>query len=88
LTPDALSPVVLNQEDPALCIECGAPFGVASTIERIVAKLEGHPMFGDDKARMIRMCDTCRVNAMAHAEDNPFAAGSRPVPRATDDYLN
>ncbi|MEM7488841.1 MAG: 4Fe-4S binding protein, partial [Pseudomonadota bacterium] len=39
LTPDALSPVILNEEEPALCIECGAPFGVASTIERIVAKL-------------------------------------------------
>ncbi|MEM7711121.1 MAG: 4Fe-4S binding protein, partial [Pseudomonadota bacterium] len=88
LSPEALSPVILNEEEPALCVECGAPFGVASTIERIAAKLTDHPMFTDEKARMIRMCDGCRVDAMAHAEDNPFVAGSRPVPRSTDDYLN
>jgi ferredoxin len=87
-TPAALSPRVLNAEEPAECVECGAAFGVASTIERIVAKLAGHPMFGEDRARMIRMCDDCRVNAAVHADNNPFTAAPRPRPRATDDYLN
>ena len=89
LSPDALSPRVLNGEDPALCVECGKPFGVASTIERIAGMLaDKHPAFGAEKARMIRMCDTCRVNAMAHSADNPFASAPRPRPRSGEDYLN
>ncbi|MEM8849640.1 MAG: 4Fe-4S binding protein [Pseudomonadota bacterium] len=88
LSPDALSPVVLNEEEPAHCIECGKPFGVASSIERIVAKLADHPMFSDEKAQMIRMCDDCRIQTAAHADDNPFTSTPRPKPRATDDYLN
>lgn len=89
LSPDALSPRILNEEEPALCVECGKPFGVASTIERIAGMLEDrHPMFGGERARLIRMCDTCRVDAMVHAESNPLAAAPRPRPRSTDDYLN
>ena len=30
--------VVLNEEDPFDCISCGKPFGVKSTIERIMAQ--------------------------------------------------
>ena len=89
LSPDALSPRILNAEEPALCVECGAAFGVASTIERIAGMLaDKHPMFGAEKARMIRMCDRCRVNAMAHSENNPFAAAPRPKTRSSDDYMN
>ena len=89
LSPDALSPRVLNAEEPALCVECGKPFGVASTIERIAGMLaDRHPAFGAEKARMIRMCDTCRVNAMAHSADSPFAAAPRPRPRSSEDYIN
>ncbi len=79
---------MLNEEEPALCIECGKPFGVASTIERIVEKLEGkHAMFkGSDNVRLIRMCDDCRVNAQYHADAAPFRMGERPRPRSTDDY--
>lgn len=86
----ALRQRVLKEEEPYECIECGKPFGVKSTIERIVAQLEGkHPMFADSaKGRMIRMCDDCRVQAQYHSEDNPFAAGPRPKVRTTDDYLN
>ena len=37
---------VLKQEEPFRCIRCGKPFGVKSTIERVIAKLEGkHWMF-------------------------------------------
>lgn len=86
----ALSPVILHEEDPYPCIECGKLFGVKSTVERIVAKLQGqHPMFADSAAgRMIRMCEDCRVNAQFHMQNNPMAAGDRPRVRTTEDYLS
>ena len=85
----ALSQQVLNEEEPFACIECGSLFGSKSTVERITEKLTGHSMFSDpDKLRMIQMCDDCRVNAQFHSQDNPFAAGERPRPRTTDDYLS
>jgi ferredoxin len=89
LTDAALSQQVLNEEEPFACVECGALFGVKSTIDRITAKLAEHSMFaGDDKLRMIQMCDDCRVNAQFHSKDNPFAAGERPRPRTSDDYFS
>ncbi|MAB04603.1 MAG: (4Fe-4S)-binding protein [Rhodobacteraceae bacterium] len=89
LSDAALSQQVLNEEEPFACIECGALFGVKSTIERITEKLEGHSMFaGGDKLRMIQMCDDCRVNAQYHSQNNPFEAGERPRVRTTDDYLS
>jgi DNA-directed RNA polymerase subunit RPC12/RpoP len=77
-------------EEPYHCIECGKPFGVKSTIERIVAKLEGqHAMFtSSDNARLIRMCDDCRVRAQYHDDAAPFRFGERPRVRTTDDYLD
>ncbi len=90
LSDAALSPRVMKEEEPYPCIECGRPFGVKSTVERIVAKLEGrHAMFtGSDNARLIRMCDDCRVQAQYHADAAPFRIGDRPRPRTTDDYKN
>ena len=32
---------VIKQEEPFDCIRCGKPFGVKSSVERVVAKLEG-----------------------------------------------
>ena len=32
---------VIKQEEPAECIRCGKPFGVKSSVERVIAKLEG-----------------------------------------------
>ncbi len=89
LSDAALEQRVLNEEDPYECIECGKPFGVKSTVERIVAQLAGkHSMFaGADASRLIRMCDDCRINAQYHAADNPFAMGERPRVRTTEDYL-
>ncbi|WP_424966416.1 4Fe-4S binding protein [Dinoroseobacter sp. S375] len=86
----ALSEVVKHEEEPAACIECGALFGVKSTIEKIVEKLEGkHHMFANsDAAKMIRMCDDCRVNAQFHSQNNPFAGNERPKPRTTADYYS
>ncbi len=90
LTDSALSQTVLNEEEPFACIECGSLFGVKSTVEKIMEKLAGnHSMFGNDTAtKMIQMCENCRINAQFHAENNPFAAGERPRPRTTDDYLS
>ena len=90
LTDAALTQVVLNEEEPFACIECGALFGVKSTVEKIVEKLAGkHSMFAtSDAAKMIQMCDNCRVNAQFHAENNPFEGGERPRPRTTEDYFS
>ncbi len=90
LTDTALSQVILNEEDPFACIECGALFGVKSTVERILEKLSGkHAMFASEKAaKMIQMCDKCRVGAQFHIENNPFAGDSRPKVRRTEDYLS
>ena len=90
LDASALEQVVLHEEEPFACIECGALFGVKSTVEKITEKLAGkHAMFASsDAARMIQMCDNCRVNAQFHSEDSPFASGERPRPRTTEDYLS
>lgn len=89
LADSALREQVMKEEEPFACIECGKLFGVKSTIERIVAKLEGqHSMFtNSDNTRLIRMCDDCRVKAQYHAEAQPFATGGPRRPRTTDDYL-
>lgn len=85
----ALRQRVLKEEEPFACIECGKPFGARSTIERIVAKLEGrHAMFANaEQTRLIRMCDDCRVRARFHDHNAPFAMGERPKIRTTEDYL-
>ncbi len=90
LSDAALSQQIVHEEEPFDCVECGKPFGVKSTIERIIDKLEGkHAMFAtSDAARMIKMCDDCRVNAQFHRDNNPFAAGERPKVRTTEDYFS
>ncbi|WP_425039016.1 4Fe-4S binding protein [Primorskyibacter sp. S187A] len=89
LTDQALRQEVLNEEEPFPCVECGALFGSKSAIDRITEKLRDHAMFaGEDKLRMIQMCDDCRVNAQFHSADNPFQGGERPRVRTTDDYLS
>ncbi|MEL7149329.1 MAG: 4Fe-4S binding protein [Pseudomonadota bacterium] len=89
LRKDALSYQMLNEEEPFECIECGVPFGVKSTIETIVAKLEDkHWMYKDsDNTRLIQMCDNCRVNAQYHQENSPFKMADRPRVRTTEDEL-
>ena len=69
--------------------QCKA-FGVKSSVERVIAKLEGkHWMFANSKKRLdvIRMCEDCRVNAMAEEQFDPFGAPLRPAPKTTDDFL-
>lgn len=90
LADSALTQTVLNEEEPFACVECGSLFGVKSTVERIMEKLSGnHAMFANEKAaRMIQMCDNCRVNAQFHSEDNPFKGADKPRVRTTDDYFS
>jgi ferredoxin len=90
LADSALSQVVLHEEEPCACIECGALFGVKSTVDKIIEKLAGkHAMFQNPAAaRMIQMCDNCRIDAQYHQENSPFKGGERPRVRTTDDYLS
>ncbi|MCA6109386.1 4Fe-4S binding protein [Bradyrhizobium cenepequi] len=80
---------VLKEEEPFCCIQCNKPFGVKSTIERVLAKLEGrHWMYPDASQRLelIKMCDDCRVAAVSQENFDPYSAPDRSV-RTTDDYL-
>jgi Fe-S-cluster-containing hydrogenase component 2 len=80
---------VLKEEQPFCCIRCGKPFGVKSTIDRVVAKLESkHWMYTGSARRLdvIKMCDDCRVAFVAEEGFEPYGAQSQMV-RTTDDYL-
>lgn len=79
---------VLKEEEPFLCVRCGKPFGVKSTIERVTAKLEGkHWMYAGSAKRLdiIKMCDNCRVAAVTEEEFDPY--GAPRAPRTSEDYL-
>ena len=81
---------VLKQEEPFRCIRCDKPFGTRSTIERVIAKLEGkHWMFQGKAQRldMLKMCEDCRVVAATEADFDPYGAPPRPNVRTTEDYL-
>ena len=88
LNNDALSQKTLHSEEPFECIACKRPFGVKSTINRIVSKLENnHWMYQDSKKLdLVKMCDDCRVNAQYHDQNSPFKYGKKPKLRTTDDY--
>jgi len=81
----------IKEEEPALCIRCNKPFGVKSTIDKIVAKLEGrHWMYPgrDKRTDAIRMCADCRVITMSETQFDPLAGvPERAAPRTTEDYL-
>ena len=80
---------VLKEEAPYLCIRCSKPFGVKSTVERVVAKLANmHWMYKESPERLdlTRMCDNCRVTAVSEKEFDPYGAPRAPA-RMTDDYI-
>jgi ferredoxin len=80
---------ILKEEEPFCCIRCGKPFGVKSSIERIVAKLEGSHWMYNGSARkldVIKMCEDCRVGFIAEQGFESYGAPS-PTIRTTDDYL-
>lgn len=80
--------LIIKEEEPFECIRCGKAFGAKSSIEKMVTKLENHPMFkekgGTDR---LKMCDDCRVFALAEDDKHPLAYGARPATRTTADYL-
>ncbi len=88
-TNQAMSPIVLNEEEPFECITCGKPFGTRSSVERISAQLAGkHSMFADEeRSQVIKMCDDCRINHLTTLTNNPLAGDDRPRVRTTMDYL-
>lgn len=80
---------ILKQEEPFCCIRCSKPFGVKSTIDRVVARLEGkHWMYSGASRRIdvIKMCEDCRVGFVAEEGFDPYGA-QPPAARTTDDYL-
>jgi ferredoxin len=79
---------ILKQEEPFCCIRCSKPFGVKSTIDRVVAKLESkHWMYTDSRRiDLIKMCGDCRVAVAAEESFDPYGAQA-PTVRTTDDYL-
>ena len=83
---------ILKEEEPFCCTRCGKPFGVKSTIERVISKLESsHWMYqgqgGASRLDVIRMCDDCRVAVVSEQDFDPYGAPPRPHPRTTADYL-
>ncbi|MDX1653771.1 MAG: 4Fe-4S binding protein, partial [Candidatus Competibacteraceae bacterium] len=68
-------PRVLHEEPPFLCVGCGKPFATRSIIERMTAKLAGHWMYQDQRARRrLQMCEDCRVADMFQAGQNSRTA--------------
>ncbi|VAV97387.1 Iron-sulfur cluster-binding protein [hydrothermal vent metagenome] len=90
LTDQALAQEVIHEEEPFACIECGALFGVKSTVEKITEKLAGkHEMFASgDAAKLIQMCDDCRVKTQYHSDDLPMRGADRPKVVTTEDYFS
>lgn len=78
--------VVLHEEEPFHCVRCDKPFGVASSVEQMVARLADHPMFVENPAALdrIRMCEDCRV-IVQFEQDAPMSGAPRPKPRTADD---
>jgi ferredoxin len=87
-SPAALSPDVLKAEEPFRCVSCGKPFGTKASIERVAGRLKGHAMFKNERQlRLIQMCDTCRIVAVAAEGGDPLKGPDRPRMRTTEDYL-
>ena len=89
LADSAMNAELVIEDTPFHCTGCGKPFGSTRSIERVMAKLEGHSMFtGGKQLDMLKMCEDCRVGAMFDEDDRLMDVGERRKPRTTDDYLN
>ncbi|HEY9081385.1 4Fe-4S dicluster domain-containing protein [Magnetovibrio sp.] len=87
-TGQARNLATLKSEEPFECVSCGKPFGTKASIERMIDKLKDHPMFSEPGGLdRLKMCENCRVVAMSQATPDPFAHGTRPLTRTTDDYF-
>jgi ferredoxin len=83
---------IVKEEEPFHCAGCGKPFGTKSAIDRVIAKLKDkHWMFsgaaGQDRIRVLTLCEDCRVEVVVNESFDPHAAPERPRPRTTEDYL-
>ncbi len=85
----ALSPIVLNEDEPLECIKCGKPFGSKSAVNKVISILEGkNPMFQtSEQVSLIKMCDNCRVITMAENQSDPMAMGTVPRTLTAADIL-
>ena len=84
----AASARLLKEEEPYSCLRCGKAFGVKSTIEPVVAKLEhSHWMYNGSSGRLdlIRMCEDCRVAQVSQEGFDPYGPPDRSI-RTTEDY--
>jgi ferredoxin len=62
LTPEAKTPVVLNETEPFNCVRCAKPFGTRQMIDNMLGRLGGHSMFASPEAlRRLQMCADCRI---------------------------
>ena len=87
-TDEGRSAKIVKEEDPFECVKCGKPFGVKSSIAKMVEQLSGHSMFSDDNALdRIKMCPDCRVVDIFDEPNTPLAGTPRPKTRTTEDYL-
>lgn len=85
----AMSPVVKHAEEAFECVRCGTPFGVKSSIERMVDKLRGHSMYAEEGALdRIRMCMDCRVLDQWQGDDPMAGDKPRRPTRTTEDYFD
>lgn len=66
---------VLKDEEPFCCVSCGKPFGTASSIRRVMQRLEGHWMYsgpeGTKRRELMMMCDDCRTRTVVIANFDP-----------------
>ncbi|MEK9968758.1 MAG: 4Fe-4S binding protein [Ferrovibrio sp.] len=88
-TPDSARARVVKEEEPFHCIRCAKPFGTKSSIEKVIAKLDGkHWMYGQSEiADRMRMCADCRIIVQSESKIDPYAGAPRPDVRTTDDYI-
>lgn len=81
---------VLKEEEPFCCERCAKPFGVKSQIEAVTRKLTAskHWMFADEqKLKVLRLCENCRVFEATEGGMDPYAGPARPITKTSEDYL-
>jgi ferredoxin len=81
---------VVREEEPAHCLDCGKAFGTRASIERVRERLADHWMYsgpeGEARARVLELCEDCRVTAMVGESFDPHDLETRQVV-TTDDWL-
>lgn len=84
-----MQPAVLHEEEPACCTSCGKPFAAAGILRAVERRLgTGHSMFDTpERLALLRMCDSCRLEALSAGGADPFAIAHPRRTRTTDDYL-